>query len=893
MACLRPSLFLVQLLGLLAFGAYATTEDGTEAIYTDEYLKYPDDPDASKAGKDHVANLCSGGFAGGDDWEPSKADRKKYLKDEWVGETNILYEALEQAGDSFDIATLQEYMLGRIEFLLGKAWPFLVIVLSGAVWCCCCYCCCNKTTCCMKERSCAKPGKFVGLLAFCGIIIIVLIQASMTMGYVEIGIDGFSNTACSSAKLLNQSLNGRDTPRFIGFIPMLREFHELRLNVLPGSPFLTELGDQIDLTKSIDDAVVMATGTLNLLSTALADAEQKITKDGRANNGLAPLIVNHYCVSCATLATTLTEVATTLDGSVATALVDTRATLKTELQGPGIASFADIMDAASSGIVEVKDMIVSSIPSLVDLFIVGKDLLTELGMFAALLFTVLILGLGCCTLCGCGCWIMNPDGNGEGCCFMMADPNAPPATNSVVPDGPSDEPKKEASAGKPSQWTTRCACCTCYFGFPLLWLICFVSGLLGIIVLVLSSLCLIMDDLDRGTLEDIGEPMNMNMSDNGSMGMLLTMVDKCFNPKDGNYSHNLLDILEAENGTMREKIVGEVRDNILSQFDKIDTQMADQNGKLAEDPSLLKLTAQLRDEPFATWVIPVDTTSDPSTILNTLAGTGDAGLVLAGATSMFCGDHTPSGVEGFGGATIPGLNSFDTALAAFVPGAPVDCLEAPFGACATYGCIRPLTCPGGNSVCDAGNDLLSAKKTLVQDNIFKCNVFVKANGADCDPLNPGDKDCCQRNTDGSCKLVPKDVACNFQTFAQHVKDFSTRITNVFENIDNVQVAVGPQISNGMRKTVQKYVFDPLDEVVDGMLCGFLGLIYREMVEGLCYQGVYGLGNITQMYHWVLIWLMVLIFLAFLLWRFNSDNIAKQKTKGSSPKVVDASAPEIQ
>jgi hypothetical protein len=233
---------------------------------------------------------------------------------------------------------------------------------------------------------------------------------------------------------------------------------------------------------------------------------------------------------------------------------------------------------------------------------------------------------------------------------------------------------------------------------------------------------------------------------------------------------------------------------------------------------------------------------------------------------------------------IPGVNDIDTALLAMGSRA---CNQAPGGSCATYGyngaqqgyypCVRPVTCNGVDlSICNAANDFLGAKKILAEEKIFNCNLFEK-NGATCDPLTPN-TNCCTFQTIGgtqTCVINIKQRSCALAEFQTYVQNFDLRVKNVMESIDATQGSTATLINDGLRNAVTN-VYRGDRPLCERSWLWLLGLTLSRMIDGLCYQGIFGLGKITEAYVGVLILVVMLIILSYALWRRVKDNYDNYK-----------------
>jgi hypothetical protein len=515
---------------------------------------------------------------------------------------------------------------------------------------------------------------------------------------------------------------------------------------------------------------------------------------------------------------------------------------------------ANTMDTAAQPLVQIKDLLRSSLSGMVEagIFEEGGAAIGGFGMAGVLIIILLTLCVSACGCFGCVLWVGKEKATGASYTQDLGAPKNPHRKTTI-----------------------RCACLTWCCGFPLLWLVCWVSGLFVILVTIASSLCLIMDDLSGASVRSMGNGLGMNMS--GEMNATLKIIDKCFNPKDGDFSANLLDLVTNANGTtMREDVVKGAKDQITGQFDQVSSRMGNQSESMAANPKVLDMRKLLRDEPVTTWIVPKQAAATQAPI-TTLVASSTAAFVEAPAISLACADHTPSQMDST--VAIPGNDNFDAALLGM---GSRDCSLAPGGSCAAsgyngqrgrYPCMRPVACNSvKDATCAAANDYLGAKKKLAEEKIFNCNLFEK-NGAICDPVTPN-TDCCTYEAIGgaqTCTLKVKQRPCALAEFKTYVQQFDLRVKHVMENIDSSQGTVGTLINDGLRNAVTNTFIKAIDRFADGAGCGFLGILYREMIDGLCYQGIFGLGKITEAYVAVMVLVVIMIILAYALWRRVKDN----------------------
>merc|ERR1740130_859623 len=104
-----------------------------------------------------------------------------------------------------------------------------------------------------------------------------------------------------------------------------------------------------------------------------------------------------------------------------------------------------------------------------------------------------------------------------------------------------------------------------------------------------------------------------------------------------------------------------------------------------------------------------------------------------------------------------------------------------------------------------------------------------------------------------------------------------------KNVDAAQVANQLKIKS-IKTIVDTHIIAGIDKVADGATCGFLGKTFRELIDGFCYQGVWGFDRIASSYVASAIFTLILIFVMYGLWRVSADNISqwKQSDESSGP-----------
>lgn len=833
------------------------------------------------------------------DWEPSRAERKQQLKDDYLGSSNKLLEAMKASDEVGDIGgNLQTEVTGDPEWIVRQAFPLVCFFVSLIIYYCCCWTacpCCRCCRCCKKEQQNSKVLKLIGLIFYSACVLAVVAMGSMAMGGLEPVGTGVDNMACTSAKLVNESLSGKDATgvKFIGFIPMLELFSGLQDELKAGSTFNTNVGNIVDQTLIIDDAVKVTSAMYKLLEDAISAVPGILTEINDANPGS----IKHKCTACTEVTTALQAARATLDGSVADQLVQVRASVKDQLQGEGATSMSDMMGSAAAPMVSMKDLIVSSLGGFLDsgIFEDGATYIENYGLVGVLALIGLVLLVSTCGFYACISWVL---------CETKSDDPAAPANpyNKSIPD---------------------CACKTWCCAFPVLWLVCWIGGLLSIVVGLTATLCDILDDISGTMIQDIGGPVGLNTSADG-MGTLTDMVDKCFNPPEingvRNYSANLLDLVivnETTNATMRDEVVVAVKDAIMKSFDDLAASMDSGGGEsMVDSTEVEQLRTQLIKEPFPTWIIPDVPDPTSNSVIQDMASSGDSRLAAATTlkTSLFCVDHTPAALADTD--PLQGVYQIDN----FVTG-NLDPAKCPGGDCTQtggsyttgftcsltdtdkcyYDCIRPTDC--ATTACAAASTFLQSKAQLVEAKKYFCNVFEKDDGSECDPLDSPTYDpttCCQggsaadgRDKDTACTLKVKEKLCSMKEFTDYIRRFGVnaptlltqpignqpgtvaqktgRVARCMVDMDAHTTNTQDKINVDLKDEVKGTFLDKIDEFADGAGCGFLGILFREMIDGLCYAGCWGLGSIAQAYVGSIFCLLAMILLAYILWRKVQDN----------------------
>jgi len=371
------------------------------------------------------------------------------------------------------------------------------------------------------------------------------------------------------------------------------------------------------------------------------------------------------------------------------------------------------------------------------------------------------------------------------------------------------------------------------------------GGLLMLLCVPMSTMCLIMDDLSQELLNDIGGSLDMDLS--GDQGVMMTdIVVQCFNPADENANPNLLDLVFTRNAdtgekeTIRQQLIAQVADPIRAQFDTL-TNMTDSGSdtSLADNEGITTLQSMLSNNSMDTMIVTdmLEFNEAPFLLSSLLLSDPNKFFSSAG-----CDTHSLVGVGD--GAEIQGVNDLLTEMASSYGGFSVtevgDCTIPGVGNC------------DGLVDCTANDELLGLKHSLLTETIFRCDLWTMDGSTACDikDLDPSDDVstwCAVADSEGVLTRTPLEISCNLSEFVTYVEDFSTRITKAIGRVDHVSAAVMDNIGTDMKGLVDLHLIDPLLAVTDIVTCGYLGDNYREVVHGFCYQGVNGLASVSQVY----------------------------------------------
>eukprot|EP00930_Biecheleria_cincta_P082374 TRINITY_DN72113_c0_g1_i1.p1 TRINITY_DN72113_c0_g1~~TRINITY_DN72113_c0_g1_i1.p1 ORF type:complete len:890 (-),score=146.84 TRINITY_DN72113_c0_g1_i1:160-2829(-) len=851
-----------------AFGAFLTPEDKTLARKA-----------AEKEGR-----VCK-------ELDPIdiKADEKKDLRKDLVdasGIYEVLMDAMKKSNDSSELSThFTDGTQGQIGSLLPKAAPIIAFFIFGPVYfLICCWTCCPCCRCCLcrrKERKFWFVAKLIFVIVLGGLIFGMVLAGFLSLRGFGASNAGFKATSCTSAEFVSAVMNGQGTQGqsnyFDGMVRTLERFDRLKsslkendftCNALsqadredpsknPGC-FITVLKQQLMNTKDIETAVVVATETVGLLATMMGAEENRLPKDGVCNQPTDPGCLHHNCSLCFELTAPLDTMKSQLSSSVSKALQDARKTVEQKLQGNALTSLEASFDDAGKPLQDLTKLIRSSLGPFVEEDSLEKlsDPINQNGAVASVFLILCGLLIAACGGTSVTAWM----------CL---------------------EKRKSAKLRK---LTHRCACCTWNSGCIYILFAFLIGGILMIVTMIMSSLCLFMEDivLTPTLLGDISRAMDLSDLQGPQLTMLQDILGQCFKPNNPT-NPLLLNLLKVENSsgseiTMHEMIVGNTKDQINAQFDKIGSTTS--VPQLHTHPSLTQMTNMLRDNEMSKMLLPkwlfdqnyaVYTSGFPALDVKArllAAGLGD--YVFSSA------DRSDATIPGQS-QTIKGLDAFVTALnskgAAY--GAPINYPPAQWKQAVADWAARSTDAackidPG----CDAATNLMNWRHKLISSqNLYKCTYFGSSSACSSRSckctvaINSADQftQSCTQPSGDTVTMSSFTVDCDLAEFTGHVQSFSTTLIDAFKALDAATAATMSGISVNLKGTVNAFILDEITKVSTGLTCGVFGEKYWKFLDGFCYKGVWGMRAMATSYSATAGLTFVVVILIYLVWRIALDN----------------------
>jgi len=769
-------------------------------------------------------------------------DREKareQLEDAAAG--NILLELMTEAQNNAELVdSLAAELPGK---LIAIATPLIMFFLIFAIYiliCCWTACpCCKCCRCCRGKRNIPFIVKLLFLLVIGGVVLALVILSSLsTRGYSR-AVEGFDVTNCAAARMVNATFQGQSNPYFLGLIPVLNIFDELEGSLAENSQFINDLRGILLDTQDITDSVTVATATLDLLSAMLSDSRNTL-----------PTGTFHECAACGPLASTLSDVSSAVSAGTAAALSAARVEVDNQLSGSSLVSLRSSLSTATAPLVELKTTIKSSFTPFVEdtLMETLSDQMNANGTVASVFMIGLALAIAACAIIAVLVWM---------CC----------------------DTRRSDDSGEPvsSPWTYRCACCTWCCGCYYTMLAFFLGGILLILAVPLSSMCLIMEDINSQMITDISGALEIEIA--GPTGdMMGSMIDQCIQNSTAN--PRLLDLITIEeNGnqvTMYNKLVVQTQAQITTQFDQLGNAPS---SSLASSTEVTKLTQMLRDVPLDAMMFPQQSIGSNPDYQPMLGNTNLAPYI---ASSASCTSFTvPTGYSlPQEGTTTDGIVDFTVAVSLEGYGGILDYSPT---TCAKQVVCTGFTAPDPNAqFCAAASRFMDLKQDLRSQNRFMCRRF-RQSGSVCDVINMAQSG--STWTSDCLGATVEEYGCSLADFVTLVQDYDQRLANVFNRLDTATTQSFTKIQTNLKTLLDQYFLSKITTIGNGVTCGFMGESYKGVIDGMCYGGVWGVQAVSSSYAACAVVTLLLVIIMYILWRLSLDNVAADQKLHGADAVV--------
>lgn len=772
------------------------------------------------------------------------------------------------AGDNFIYAAITaenpEDLASSVDpgAIVGKAFALVLAIVLFVFWlvCCwfvCCPCCmriCCK--CCQNKRKTGEARWFRCVLwtVYVGIAIAAVVLASLSLrGYHNID-EGFSGLFCSSAQLVQDSINGTtgsdDVAPFIGMLPAINRLEGIADALNPTSGFMTSVSGIVASTAVLDTAFTQVKQSLTQLEMIVSNVENQ-----------APTGMMHDCTVCGPLAAAVVPVNSGLSNGIGAALKEARGQVEQQLQGQAASDLRDQLQAAMTPVREAKELILEQVGAIVDPsgfqknteVVQGPNSQLQPGIMAMFFFFVLVIIFGMCALGGF-CYQHRPD----------------------------SKPDKSDTASR------CCICCVSCYSCVYAMMVLLVGGIMVLVATVGSGVCLVLVEFNQ----EMGENLLVSLGSEVTpeMEMALSIADRCLSrleySVDPDGSRNLADIVSMDSATspgtkvtVRESVFSTAVDPVRDQFDNLTSMLGTGDLSLAGSQDLAKLTNLLAALDMKSLYLP-----------NRDAVEGDATYADMNpgylAVTLDCADVTLSTdlPSPLGGMNTTGMESMVTT------GISTDIVSLQSQTTAlSWSCptLTSYTCDSASSaMCEAGAKFIQDKKTpLVTQTKFKC-VYQATPGSPNTVCNPRDMTNSGGTWTGQCVAGESTVEpfivrdCDIAELETNLKNIGLDLNQAFIYFDDTVASTMNQISVDLFNTVDTFIIQPLATLLNQFDCSFMQSFFMGLTDSLCLRAMNGFRMIANSYVWVGILSLIMGLLLYTPWRLSRDNYDVSLREGS-------------
>ena len=758
--------------------------------------------------------------------------------DNLVGSTNYLEEALfdTTCGDltscftSYRSKLIPRVILAGASIIAALVTLLLWIVLGG----CACFRCCRRSPifCCCKERS--SPGDLsramkttLGIMVFLfvvGVVVDVIFAAKATVTFTQ----GNSALLCGGFTTTSESINGANwtsdgvNHTFLGSTNLSSTLGSLAAAVSPSSPQIVSIATTVNRTQMIDNSLKWLDAYLNLTQAMLGDSN--VLKVGPYYE----CVVCQFCCNSSYSAngSLVNQLQAVISDSLSTQVEALRLSIETTLTGPGLEQTslsvndtqsvisdlaAKMEEDAGTGLVDQK----SSIDLGLKVILIVTAVLIAL-VAVPLIFLILNFVLGVYT------WRQED--------FSLADGSVKRPPNPCL-----------ASCG----WCSAIA-----YAF----LIFLIGGFLLVIGYFEASFCEMASDTDS-FIDSINFRITGNTAGGNSTVGFTQVLDSCFKTTgDG----DLLSGIYVGNETARsslDQVYG-----LSNEFSQVFASPLALNESLATNPVLLELVNSMTAFGAIYMINPEDISSllqDPAFIAlpPSVKQTGLGGNAICtqnlnlDLTSTIVGESILASVQA---ATCPVANSqsytilsgvdYNAQVTAALGGIPIVSGFCPY---TVETQIQPYA------------DMYKWKNTTQVKADFPCNTI-------------------SSSTDPSTNITSyTQVPANCSSQA----DFNTYISSYLgpalmdaaKAVDNATNSTYTDLQNNVYPLFENQILPPLNLVLNGTDCQFLGNSWQSIYGAFCYLETIGTVEIGSTFaaFGAIAWIAIVAM--FIIWRHLKDN----------------------
>eukprot|EP00929_Paragymnodinium_shiwhaense_P091734 TRINITY_DN51639_c0_g5_i1.p1 TRINITY_DN51639_c0_g5~~TRINITY_DN51639_c0_g5_i1.p1 ORF type:complete len:992 (+),score=243.24 TRINITY_DN51639_c0_g5_i1:182-3157(+) len=835
--------------------------------------KYLDAEDerVKKLGNEKIEEFCGQGFAGKNSF---KRDSSRYYLTEAVGGDNIILQAMKDAEGPDDLSSMANWQaritIGYIMRLAGA-----LVILFFLPFCCFC-CACTALPCCKCIRICrAKQSKLTShgkklicLLLVGGVAAGCVLAGTYAYAGYRMGANGFDNLSCTSAKLLVFSLQGSPESGFLGMFGLLELFEELGSLLTPGSSFLEGLMKILDKTERLPQAMLVWSSSLELYADMMANGANLRPEDALGND------LKHKCSACEPVGAAIGALAEAVASGGVGTIMAVRTMIEEKITGDGAAMLQQFVESAATPLLSMKLMMRTSVSSMLEgdmipmirVFLNGEEGASFSPAFVGLgVLIVLSLALSACGLLSVFC------------CFARE-------TKSGVT-------KKTIVTRKTNPFnkaTHRVACCTWCCAYAYTFLVLIIGWIVGVLLCFpLSSICLLLDEMNSTLLVDIGPGTGgaVTLDESEQSQVVGAMIDGCFAGCSDN--QNIVDIVRVDGRTVREKLDTDVKKSIL---DTVNSAPATAVPKLSETDAFKTSTRTAKD----TSMMAVMTVS-PDDVAEFAEMAGDT-RTFADSLQIY----TMTGTHCLDKGVIYGIKTFTKNLQTYCSAkgiGGVTGIDTPFADCSTinpaFGGMSTLLATtvstltancGMDAVCKKAKDFLEKKRSILASTKFRCDLFEDPDDPTqyCDVLatspyykkfDPDNgKLSCGKKT-GTNKLIVKvkKRTCTADEYEAYMFEWADRLDDLVVMLETAIQTTQPAIMSGLVTFMKEEMFALMDRILDAASCAFLSVVYREFIDGFCFQGVVGIYLVAQSYVACGVFSVLLLLFTYSIWRHAIDN----------------------